>query len=468
MKKKIMLSLILILSAVLISLIACTLTKTREFEWEQYEKPEMAGWSSTKLEAAKDYSEELNSAAVMVVYKGKVVIAWGDLKRNLKCHSIRKALLSALYGIHVDSGNIDINKTLAELEIDDVTPLTKAEKQAEIIHLLRSRSGIYLNALGEGPGMRAMRPKRGSHAPDEYYYYNNWGFNALGTIFEKETGKKIFEEFKEKIADPISMQDFSLDLTEMRYEDYTLHPYYFFRMSTRDLARFGLLYERYGVWNGQRIISKRWIKESTTSYSDSGLGGYGYMWKTFPKEESLKYGFDSLEKYNLYSITGIAVHMLAIIPKLELVYIHRFDSDSSIPHYESLPVYKLLDLIIVAKVGNPQSKLRFTQLKPIPYSGRPREKVPKKIVKVSTEVLDSYAGKYELPYYRYYIEREGDHLKILEADRRPFDELLPESESLFFFKNWDRQIEFVRKDSGNVTHFNLIIKGVRQKAIRTE
>ncbi len=42
-------------------------------------------------------------------------------------------------------------------------------------------------------------------------YYNNWDFNALGTIFEQETGTKIFEEFKKQIADPVGMQDFSID-----------------------------------------------------------------------------------------------------------------------------------------------------------------------------------------------------------------------------------------------------------------
>jgi CubicO group peptidase (beta-lactamase class C family) len=58
--------------------------------------------------------------------------------------------------------------------------------------------------------MRAKRPARGSHLPGSFYYYNNWDFNVLATIFEKLTGKKIFEEFAQRIAAPIGMEDYTL------------------------------------------------------------------------------------------------------------------------------------------------------------------------------------------------------------------------------------------------------------------
>ena len=37
----------------------------------------------------------------------------------------------------------------------------------------------------ETPAMKAARPERGSHAPGTFWYYNNWDFNVLGTVFEK-------------------------------------------------------------------------------------------------------------------------------------------------------------------------------------------------------------------------------------------------------------------------------------------
>jgi CubicO group peptidase (beta-lactamase class C family) len=146
---------------------------------------------------------------------------------------------------------------MEELGIDDNEPsLTPVEKQATVGDLIKARSGIYHPALGESPGMKAKRPKRHSHAPGTFWYYNNWDFNAFGTIFEQETCTKIFEEFDRRIAKPLQMEDFKVDdcryLTSDDYLSYrgagelSIHPYYLFRMSTRDLARFGLLFLHQG------------------------------------------------------------------------------------------------------------------------------------------------------------------------------------------------------------------------------
>lgn len=92
-------------------------------------------------------------------------------------------------------------KRSVKLRIDDRPPaLTPLEKQATILDLLRARSGVYHDAARETAGMRARRPVRGTHPPGSHFYYNNWDFNVLGTIFEKLTGKKIFEEFAERIS----------------------------------------------------------------------------------------------------------------------------------------------------------------------------------------------------------------------------------------------------------------------------
>jgi len=56
--------------------------------------------------------------------------------------------------------------------------------------LLEARSGVYHAALYETPAMAKQRPARGSHEPGTFWYYNNWDFNALGTIYEHATGNR--------------------------------------------------------------------------------------------------------------------------------------------------------------------------------------------------------------------------------------------------------------------------------------
>lgn len=288
----------------------------------EYVSPEEVGWSSEDLEEARQFSEEIGAAAVMALYDGKVFIAWGNIAKKYQVHSIRKPFLNALYGIHVERGHINLDSTLEELNIDDIPPsLTEKESQAQVSNLLKSRSGVYHEAAAEVQAMIDLRPPRGSHPPGTFFYYNNWDFNTLGTILERETGTKIFEEFKTEIADPIGMQDFKIDDGEYHYElNKSIHPAYIFRMTARDMARFGLLYQQDGRWNDKQIVSGDWVAESTTAYSiddDSG-SGYGYLWAIFPEDFEFGHGFFH---------TGLGVHQLIVLPEEKIVYVFRMDTD---------------------------------------------------------------------------------------------------------------------------------------------
>ena len=291
---------------------------------------------------------------MLIVVDGVVLAQWGDTARRFRCHSIRKSFLSALYGIQVWEEQIHLSDTLQELRIDDTPPsLTLIEKQATVGDLLKARSGVYHPALYETPSMAAMRPKRGSHLPGTFWYYNNWDFNVLGTIFEQQTKTKIREGFKRRIADPLQMEDFQLeDAGYVRGTD-SIHPAYPFRMSARDLARFGLLFLRDGEWRGKQIIPREWIAESTRSYSDAGqAGGYGYMWwvavdgKHFPLV-NLKEG--------AFSARGAGGQVLLVVPYSNLVIVHRVDTDAPIRRsFSARQLGRLFRLILDAKIGGNQ------------------------------------------------------------------------------------------------------------------
>src|SRR5438094_6627759 len=131
--------------------------------WEKVVDVARAGWSRARLDAAEEYSRTVQTSAVMVVANGRVVAEWGEPTRRFNVHSIRKSFLSALYGIHVREGRVDLAATLESLGIDDNEPsLTPVEKKATLHDLIEARSGIYHAALYETAGMKAARPARGS------------------------------------------------------------------------------------------------------------------------------------------------------------------------------------------------------------------------------------------------------------------------------------------------------------------
>ena len=156
-------------------------------------------------------SAETSGTEVMVIDSGYVVLELDSedaLARPVQCHSVSKSFLNALYGGLYAEGNLDLDQILADLAIRDRTPLPETESTAQLRHILQSRSGVYLPAEGETDEMKNRRPTRGSHPPGTFYYYNNWDFNAAGHIYEKLSGRAIYDAFDAQIAKPLEMQDF--------------------------------------------------------------------------------------------------------------------------------------------------------------------------------------------------------------------------------------------------------------------
>jgi len=125
------------------------------------------------------------------------------------------------------------------------------------------------------------------------------------------------------------MEDFSLDDSEYFYEESkSKYPAYAFRMTARDMARLGLLYQRKGNWNGRQIIPEDWIDLSTRAYSsvseEMGVG-YGFMWNVVKPGSA----FSNMlfEGQGAFYHTGIGVHTLCVLPAQKLVYVHRYDTD---------------------------------------------------------------------------------------------------------------------------------------------
>jgi CubicO group peptidase (beta-lactamase class C family) len=198
----------------------------------------------------------LDTTGLMVVKNGRVVYEHGDVKRLSYLASARKSVLSMLYGPYVASGRIRLDATLKDLGMSDVGGLLPIEERAKVIDLITARSGVYHPASYPGD-LLSIAPKRGSKEPGTYWLYSNWDFDAAGAAFEKMTGKNIYDALRDDLAIPIGMQDFdrrrqqkSGDLTASQYPAYPLY------LSTRDMARLGLLMLRQGRWRDRQIIPR--------------------------------------------------------------------------------------------------------------------------------------------------------------------------------------------------------------------
>ena len=88
----------------------------------EYVTPDEVGYSATELNQVEEMVEQAGYAAIMASYNNKVFFSYGNTSYNYYCHSIRKSFLSGLFGIYVESGQLDLDATLEELGIDDIPP----------------------------------------------------------------------------------------------------------------------------------------------------------------------------------------------------------------------------------------------------------------------------------------------------------------------------------------------------------
>jgi CubicO group peptidase (beta-lactamase class C family) len=296
--------------------------------WPRWDRPEDAGWSTARLAEAKSYAEGGTSDAVMLVSGGRVVAAWGAVAVRFNVHSIRKSLLSALIGIHEAEGRIDLEATLQTLDIDDKQGLTAREKLATVLDLLAARSGVYHPSGYETPNMIVIKPARGSAGPGTVWCYNNWDFNALGTIFRKATGADVHADFAARIAAPLGMEDFRPQ-TDGQYVALaeSQHPAYPFRMTARDLARFGELFLHHGRAGGRAVVPAHWVAMSVLPYSDAGTSGaYGYMW--WVERAGILFR-NTVVPAGTYAARGAGGHVVVVVPALDAVIVHRVDTDQA-------------------------------------------------------------------------------------------------------------------------------------------
>lgn len=289
--------------------------------WQQWNSPPDAGFSPEGWQALAEDCQTSGAASVLVVYDGALLFQYGNTATRYMCHSVRKSLMSILVGIQIGKGRIDTTQTLAQLGIDDIQPqLTFEEKQATVLDLLTARSGVYHPAAYETGNMKEKRPERGSHPPGTFWWYNNWDFNALLTIFEKQTGTKFFESFQRDIAAQIGLEDFRLrDGYYHREPARSEHPAYPFQLSARDLARIGLLMASGGRWGDRQIIPQAWVTTSTEPHSTTpnwhGFNGYGCLWWT-----------GGAGRDRVFSAQGVGGHSIDVMPGRKLVFVFRADT----------------------------------------------------------------------------------------------------------------------------------------------
>jgi CubicO group peptidase (beta-lactamase class C family) len=308
-------------------------------DW-QLVSPESEGYSSKKLDALRAWLAAGPTTAMVIIVHGHMIFSYGDTAKVSKIASVRKSILSILYGKYVADNTIDLNKTVEQLGLAEPDrPFLPSEKSATLEQLLAGRSGIYL-LPDDVPPTRdfivASQPHRGSELPGMYFHYNDWDFGAAGTAFEKLTGKNIYDALETDLAKPTEMQDFDRSLQKKIPHEGQIHPEYAMYLSTRDMARIGLLMLRNGNWAGKQLVPIDWVGRSasnTTPFIEMNppylrsLGaperwGFGLMWWAWDGGPFTG-GVYITPFQGAYEARGTAGQYITVLPAKDMVLVHK-------------------------------------------------------------------------------------------------------------------------------------------------
>jgi hypothetical protein len=244
------------------------------------------------------------------------------------------------------------------------------------------------------------------------------------------------------------------------------HPAHTFRISARDLARFGQLYLQDGRWDAAQVIPAAWVAESTRPITDFGNGtGYGYMWWIY-ETGSLGTAYSYLNQHDFYMARGTGGQALYVIPSADLVIVHRGDTDHS-REVSGSDVWRIADMILGARTGEPDLGSEVRSVEVIPFESQLPAPEPLPIVELSPEVWAGYYGEYEIA--------PGAVARVYEWKGRPFGFFPGHGEAELFALGDNRftvrvvsgvDIHFERDDGGEVEAMEVTIDSQRVRATK--
>ena len=205
---------------------------------------------------------------------------------NHMLFSLSKSFTSTAIGIAQDEGLLSIYDPVTsffpESLPDSISPNLKAMR---IKDLLRMSTGHDQDASGrlraEGKNwVEAFLSLSVEHKPGTHFVYNSAATYMLSAIIQKVTGETLLQYLTPRVFEPLGITNpkWDEDPDGINVGGWGLN------VRTKDIASLGQLYLQKGLWNGEQLISKDWVKEATSLQTSNGSNpdsdwdqGYGYQ-----------------------------------------------------------------------------------------------------------------------------------------------------------------------------------------------
>jgi CubicO group peptidase (beta-lactamase class C family) len=296
-----------------------------------------AGVDVKALQAASDWSFDRDSPeqvtiSLMVVHKGQILherYAPGfDMHTRTRTWSTAKSIAVTLIGQLVADGRMELDAPLGFPWLPEL-PSPESDPRSEITlrHVLNMSSGLepvdngLEYATGSGlsywvgaSSVAGARSRAQVREPGSYWDYENYDTLLAVYAMKQVLGDDYLTFPRRALLDKLGMRNTLLSVD--RFGDFILSSQVY--TNARDLARFGMLYQQKGLWNGERLVTEDWFEFVTTPAPATRQRGsfYGGQFWLVPDDRK------DVPK-DAYSTAGNRGQFVVIVPSHDLVIVRR-------------------------------------------------------------------------------------------------------------------------------------------------
>lgn len=227
--------------------------------------------------------------------------AWHPYYHGTKLHtmqSVSKTVTSIIVGVAITRGDFKAGLDTPLLHYFDVSKVKNVDDRKRRItlrHVLTMTTGLdwneevaYDDPKNDASLMEATedwvqyvvdRPM--AHDPGKVFNYSSGVTELLAHIFEQETGKDIEQYGAQYLFAPLGIEHF-WKRTPLGVIDTEGGLF----LKNSDLAKIGYLFLHGGLWEGKQILTKEWVQESVSPFTDAeGQYKYGFKWWLLPRTD---------------------------------------------------------------------------------------------------------------------------------------------------------------------------------------
>lgn len=275
--------------------------------------------------------------AVVIIYRGELIYERYSPNKNdgpgkiMPSHSIAKSFTSALVGILVRDGRLDVN---APAPISAWSGPDDLRINITLDDLLRMSSGLQWNSArypdpaadltqmlnSDDPSAYAAGRKY-VYSPGSTFDYNEGNTMLINRVQADQVGTGYaFQEFmRTELLDKIGINrmELLLDPTGTWFGAFSADT------TALNFAKFGLLYLRDGVWDGERILPEGWVEYTRTPSPSNPEYGAGW-WL-------------DLERPGVFYAVGVRGQVITVDPEHDLTFVTlATDGAVSLPVSEAI------------------------------------------------------------------------------------------------------------------------------------